>query len=35
MRFVLGTFAQLRRDRPGVQVELYAGNAGAVGVMQK
>lgn len=35
MRFALRTFAQLRRDHPGVQVELYTGNADAVGMMQK
>ncbi len=35
MRFALRTFAQLRRDHPGVQVELYTGNADAVGMIQK
>ena len=30
MRFVLDTFADLRRDHPGVTIELYTGNADAV-----
>ncbi len=30
MRLVLQVFAKLRRDHPGVQVELYTGNADAV-----
>ncbi len=30
MRFVLQTFAALRREYPGVQIELYTGNADAV-----
>ncbi len=30
MRLVLATFAALRRDHPGVTVELYTGNADAV-----
>ena len=30
MRLVLSTFAALRRDHPGVTVELYTGNADAV-----
>ncbi len=30
MRLVLSTFAELRRDHPGVSVELYTGNADAV-----
>ncbi len=30
MRLVLATFAELRRDHPGVTVELYTGNADAV-----
>ena len=30
MRFVLQVFAGLRRDHPGVKVELYTGNADAV-----
>ncbi len=30
MRFVLQTFAALRREHPGVQIELYTGNADAV-----
>lgn len=30
MRYVLRAFAQLHRDHPGVQVELYTGNADAV-----
>ncbi len=30
MRFVLQVFAGLRRDHPGVQIELYTGNADAV-----
>ncbi len=30
MRFVLETFAALRREHPGVQIELYTGNADAV-----
>ncbi len=30
MRLVLQVFAELRRDHPGVQIELYTGNADAV-----
>lgn len=30
MRFVLDAFAELRRDHPGVTIELYTGNADAV-----
>ena len=30
MRYVLQTFADLRRDHPGVSIELYTGNADAV-----
>ena len=30
MRLVLDTFAELRRDHPGVTIELYTGNADAV-----
>lgn len=30
MRFVLDAFADLRRDHPGVTIELYTGNADAV-----